>query len=234
VAAKIAVVTGANRGIGLEVCRQLARQGEMRVLLTARHKARGEAATAGLQEEGLPVFFHLLDVTDQHSVRRLAKYVADQFGRLDVLVNNAALYVDDEARVSSVDPTLVRRTMETNFYGPLRLCQLFVPLMRRHNYGRIVNVSSGMGALHDMDSSAPAYRLSKTALNALTRLLAAELRGSNILVNSVCPGWVQTEMGGAHAPWSVAQGADTIVWLATLPDDGPRGGFFRERQPIDW
>jgi NAD(P)-dependent dehydrogenase (short-subunit alcohol dehydrogenase family) len=233
-APRIAIVTGGNRGIGLEVCRQLARQEDIHVLLTARHRERGETAATMLQDEGLPVSFHQLDVTDQHSARRLAKHVADHFGRADMLVNNAAIYVDEGAQVSTVDPALVRRTMETNFYGPLRLSQRFVPLMRRHNYGRIVNVSSRMGALHGMGSSAPAYRLSKTALNALTRLLAAELHGSNILVNSACPGWVQTEMGGAHAPRTVAQGADTIVWLATLADDGPRGGSFRERQPIDW
>jgi len=230
---KVAVVTGGNRGIGLEIGRQLADRG-LRVLLAARDRARGEKAAAALRGAGLDVDFHRLDVTDQTSVRRLVKDVADRVGRADVLVNNAAIYVDRHVSAVEVDLALVRQTMETNFYGPLRLCQLFAPLMQRHGYGRIVNVSSRMGSLHHMGSGALAYRTSKTALNTLTRVLAADLRGTNILVNSVDPGWVRTEMGGAHAPRSVEEGADTAVWLATLPNDGPTGGFFRDRQPAQW
>jgi len=127
-----------------------------------------------------------------------------------------------------------RDTLETNLIGPLLLAQVLVPLMKRNGYGRIVNVSSGQGQLSDMGVGTPAYRVSKTALNALTRTLAAELKGSGILVNSMCPGWVRTDMGGAGAPRTVEQGADTAVWLATLPDDGPSGGFFRDRRPIPW
>jgi len=127
-----------------------------------------------------------------------------------------------------------RDTLETNLIGPLLLAQALVPLLKRNGYGRIVNVSSGQGQLSDMGVGTPAYRVSKTALNALTRTLAAELKGSGILVNSMCPGWVRTDMGGAGAPRTVEQGADTAVWLATLPDDGPSGGFFRDRRPIPW
>ncbi|MDX1615976.1 MAG: SDR family oxidoreductase [Candidatus Promineifilaceae bacterium] len=230
---RVAVVTGANRGIGLEIVARLAREG-LRVLLTARDATKGQTAATALAEQGLPVEFQRLDVTDASGARRLVKHLADEVGRLDVLVNNAAIYDGGGAPLVTVDPGLVRLTMETNFYGPLRLCQSCVPLMRRGGYGRVVNVSSGMGALTDMGRGAPAYRLSKAALNALTRVLAAEVAGENIKVNAVDPGWVATDMGGPRAPRTVAQGADTAVWLATLPDDGPSGGFFRDRRPRPW
>ncbi|MCI0397349.1 MAG: SDR family oxidoreductase [Chloroflexi bacterium] len=230
---KIAVVTGGNRGIGLEICRQLGRLG-IQVILTARSVGRGTAAAGALQAEGLPVHFHPLDVADQMAVRRLAKTLADDYGRTDILVNNAAVYLDPGLSIAEMDLALVRQTMETNFYGPLRLCQIIAPLMRRNSYGRIVNLSSQMGSLRHMGAGALAYRVSKTALNALTRVLAAELRGNNILVNSVDPGWVRTEMGGDHAPRSVEEGAETAVWLATLPDGGPTGSFFRDRRPVEW
>jgi len=230
---RLAVVTGGNKGIGLEICRQLARL-DIEVILTARSKGRGESAVQQIAQEGLAVLFHQLDVADQNGVRRLVKYLADQHGRLDILVNNAAIYIDRGMKVTNVDLALVRQTMETNFYGPLRLCQMLVPLMARNNYGRIVNLSSTMGSLHHMGGTAIGYRLSKTANNVLTRVLASELRGSNILVNSVDPGWVETDMGGSHAPRSLAQGAETVVWLATLLDGGPSGQFFRDKRPYDW
>lgn len=230
---RIAVVTGANRGLGREICRQLA-QRDLRVILTARNAERGQAAAASLQAQGLDVLFHPLDVTDQTAVRRLAKFLADDIGRLDVLVNNAAVLLDEGLPPLEVDLSLVRLTLETNFYGPLRLCQTLVPLMQRHGYGRIVNVSSQMGSLAQMGRGALAYRVSKAAVNALTRILAAELRGGNVLVNAVDPGWAQTDMGGAGAPRPVEQAAEGIVWLATLPDDGPTGGFFRDRRPLEW
>lgn len=230
---RIAVVTGGNRGIGLEVCRQLAARG-LDVLLTARHQGRGEAAAATLQGEGLAVRFYPLDVNDLTSVRRLVKHLADDYGRADVLVNNAAISLDEDEAALRVDVAVVRQTMETNFFGPLRLCQALIPLMQRHDYGRIVNVSSRMGSLAAMGGRHLGYRASKTALNALTRVLATELGGSNVLVNSVCPGWVRTEMGGSGAPRSVEEGAAGIVWAATLPDGGPSGRFFREGQEFAW
>ena len=235
---RIAVVTGANRGLGLETCRQLARLG-LTVILTSRDPHKGGAAAASLRSAGLDVRYHPLDVTDPQSIHRLAKYVEAEFGRLDVLVNNAGVFLDpldspdpDAASVFRSELDTVRRSMETNVYGPLLLCQALVPLMQRK--GRIVNVSSGMGQLSDMNGGCPGYRISKTALNALTRMLADELRDTYIKVNSVCPGWVRTDMGGPHASRPVEEGADTIVWLATLPDDGPSGGFFRDRQAIPW
>jgi NAD(P)-dependent dehydrogenase (short-subunit alcohol dehydrogenase family) len=230
---RLAVVTGGNKGIGLEVCRQLARL-DIQVILTARNKERGQTAVQQLAAEGLSVLFHPLDVTDQNSVRRLVKYLADQHGRLDILVNNAAILIDRGMKIADVDIAIIRQTMETNFYGPLRLCQMLVPLMARNQYGRIVNLSSTQGSLHYMGGTGLGYKTSKTAINVLTKVLAVEVHSSNILVNSVDPGWVQTDMGGSHAPRSLEQGAETIVWLATLPEDGPTGGFFRDKRPYDW
>lgn len=232
----IAVVTGAYRGLGLETCRQLAERG-YRVTLTARREAEGRAAADGLAKRGLDVRFHTLDVTDADSVRRLADDLRAEHGRIDCLVNNAGIFPDPEpggeaASVFRADLDSVRRGFETNTLGPLLLCQALIPLMAGR--GRVVNVSSGMGQLSDMNGCCPAYRLSKTALNALTRILADELQDTGIKVNSVCPGWVRTEMGGANATLSVEEGARGIVWAATLPDDGPSGGFFRHGEPIPW
>jgi NAD(P)-dependent dehydrogenase (short-subunit alcohol dehydrogenase family) len=233
---KVAVVTGGNRGLGFEASRQLAKKG-YQVVLTSRDEAKGKAAAQKLQAEGLDVIFHALDVTNDESSQQLAEFLHEQFGKLDVLVNNAAIYIDSQTGGNSVFDAKIdtlRQTMETNVYGVLRVTQALIGLMQKQNYGRIVNVSSGAGQLTDMGSGVPTYRISKTALNALTRILANELQGKNILVNSVCPGWVKTDMGGPNAPRTPEQGVDTIVWLATLPDEGATGGFFRDRQPIDW
>ncbi len=230
---RVAVVTGGNRGLGLEECRQLQERG-LTVVLTSRDEAVGQASAKTM---GTQVVFHRLDVTDGPSIQDLAGFLDREFGRVDVLVNNAGVFLDSTNAGASVFQArldLIRASMETNLLGPLSLAQALVPLMRRHNYGRVVNVSSGMGQLAEMAGQWPGYRLSKTALNALTRMLADELKGTNILVNSVCPGWVRTDMGGPDAERSVAEGASTIVWLATLPDGGPTGGFFRDRKPIPW
>ena len=230
---RIAIVTGANRGIGLEICRQLSREG-IYVILTSRDETKGQAAREELAADGLEVGTHLLDVTDPASVRRLADFVRLEHGGLDILVNNAGIGIDDQASLLDVDLEVIRRTLDTNLYGPLLLCQALMPSMKERGYGRIVNLSSGMGQLSEMGSGSPAYRLSKTALNALTAILAAELQGTNVLVNAMCPGWVRTDMGGPDAPRSVEQGADTALWLATLPDGGPQGGYFRDREAIAW
>ena len=230
---RIAVVTGANRGIGLEICRQLT-QHDVRVILTSRDEAKGRAARQKLEETGSQMDYHPLDVTGRDSIQRLREYVIQTYGRLDILVNNAALYIDHQHSLLGLEEDILHRTMDTNAYGPLMLTQAFVPLMRKNGYGRIVNVSSGIGELSDLGSSWPAYRLSKIMLNIQTRIIAGELRGTNILINAMCPGWVRTDMGGPGAPRSVEQGADTAVWLALLPDDGPQGGYFRDRQPIAW
>ncbi len=232
---RVAVVTGANRGIGFEICRQLARRGGIRVVLTARDETKGNAAAKKLGDEGLEVEYRPLDVTSERSVRALADGVTESYGRCDVLVDNAGIMADPRgSRVLDSRLQAWRETLETNLVGPLLLIQALVPLMKKHRYGRIVNMSSGQGQLSDMGPGTPAYRVSKTALNALTRTLAADLAGGGILVNSMCPGWVKTDMGGAGAPRTVEQGADTAVWLATLPDGGPSGGFFRDRKPIPW
>jgi NAD(P)-dependent dehydrogenase (short-subunit alcohol dehydrogenase family) len=228
--APIALVTGGNRGIGREVCRQLA-QGGMTVLLGARDAARGQAAAAELA--GADVRPLTLDVADPASIAAAAAWLKATFGRLDVLVNNAAVHYDTWQRASDPDFAIVEEALATNTLGPWRLSVACLPLLRRSLRPRIVNVSSGAGALGDLGGGTPAYSLSKAALNALTLMLAGDLRGTPVKVNAVCPGWVATEMGGAGGR-PIADGAAGIVWAATLPDDGPSGGFFRDGQPILW
>lgn len=231
---RVAVVIGANRGIGFEVARQLAKLG-MTVVLTSRDKRLGEDAVELLRKENLAVRFQTLDVTDSQSISALSEYLVNEFNRCDVLVNNAGIFPDkDDASFFNSKIETIREAMETNVYGPILLCQSIVPLMKKNHYGRIVNFSSGMGQLTDMNGGCPAYRISKTSLNAVTRIVNDELLGENILINSMCPGWVKTRMGGAGATRTTEQGADTAVWLATLPDGGPRGGFFRDRKPFAW
>jgi NAD(P)-dependent dehydrogenase (short-subunit alcohol dehydrogenase family) len=231
---RIALVSGANRGLGFEIVRQLAAKG-LTVILAARDQQHGTSAAEQLAAAGLPVLARQLDVTNQASVQTLARLIEREFGRLDVLVNNAAILIEDKEHPSSINLDIVKETLETNLFGAWRMCQAFIPLMRRHGYGRIVNLSSLEDAFHKIvDETWPAYGVSKVSLNLLTVMLAAELRGTNILVNAAHPGWVQTRMGGQAAPTSVQEGADTAVWLATLPDDGPTGDFFRQRRPIAW
>ncbi len=227
---QVALVSGGNRGIGLEIVRQLAARG-ITVILGSRDEEEGRAAAEGLSGD---VVVRQLDVADAESVDRLTSSVEEEFGRLDILVNNAGVLNDEDQRGVGADLDSVREALEANLFGAWRLCEVFIPLMQRHGYGRIVNISSGLGALEGMGGGSPAYRVSKAALNALTRILASELEGSGILVNSVSPGWVRTDMGGSEASRSVEEGADTPVWAATLPNDGPTGGFFRDRQQIPW
>jgi NAD(P)-dependent dehydrogenase (short-subunit alcohol dehydrogenase family) len=231
---RVAVVTGANRGIGFEVARQLAQRG-MQVVLGSRAPAQGAAAVGKLAECGLTnVVSHPLDVTSDTSTAVFAAWVEQEFGACDVLVNNAGVLDPRSERVLTTSLKTLREVLATNLEGPFLMSRGLVPLMQRRNYGRIVNISSGLGQLSDMGSGSPAYRISKASLNALTRTLAAELSGTNILVNSACPGWVRTDMGGPNAVRSVEEGAETAIWLATLPDGGPTGGFFRDRIAIPW
>ena len=213
----VALVTGGNRGIGREVCRQLAELG-FDVVMGSRDVERGLAA-------GLDVEVVQLDVTDPASIAAL------ELDRCDVLVNNAAIHYDRRQRAASADLRLVEEALDANLLGAWRMTQALLPLLRQSPHGRVVNVSSGAGSITTMTGGPPAYSVSKAALNALTRLLAADLRP--ILVNAVCPGWVATDMGGP-AGRPVSEGAAGVVWAATLPDDGPTGGFFRDGRPIDW
>lgn len=238
---RIALVTGANRGIGFEIARQLAAK-KVKVLIGARDPAKGLKAREELGRHGFDVHSIQLDVTDSRSIQAAVGRIKDEFERLDILVNNAGIKIDSQSGILELNATIFQNTLETNALGPLLLSQACVPLMKINKYGRIVNISSTLGSLSDMagpdspyaEVRSPAYRLSKTILNGMTVMLAAELRWSNILVNSACPGWVRTNLGGSQAPLSTEQGADTPVWLATLPNEGPSGGFFRDRQPLAW
>eukprot|EP01116_Phalansterium_solitarium_P008483 TRINITY_DN22385_c0_g1_i1.p1 TRINITY_DN22385_c0_g1~~TRINITY_DN22385_c0_g1_i1.p1 ORF type:complete len:261 (-),score=54.97 TRINITY_DN22385_c0_g1_i1:154-936(-) len=258
-AGRIAVVTGGNKGIGLAVCKRLAKLPDYRVILTSRDINRGHEALLILHNEGLKAEVEQLDVSCAANVADFGRRVLDRYGRVDVLINNAGISIDHGRSALDVPGDVVDKTFRTNTLGPLLLSQLFAPGMVANKYGRIVNVSSGLGQLSNMGGGFASYRLSKAALNALTRILDAELRGTNVLVNSACPGFVRTDMTAPRAPAgdpdarpnpaiarlflratntkvvrSPDEGADTAVWLATLPDDGPRGGFFRDRQPIPW
>ena len=238
---RVALVTGANRGIGYAISRQLGEQ-NITVILGSRDPSKGAAACSRLQEAGLDAHFELLDVTDEKSIKAAIESIRAQFGRLDILVNNAGIMIDGEADARSVDQEIIQQTIQTNVMGPLLLCQSCISLMKTNGYGRIVNMSSTLGSLTEIadpnsgfaEVRVPAYRLSKAALNCITTLLAKEVRDNNILINSACPGWVKTDMGGDQAPLTPEQGADTPVWLATLPDGGPTSGFYRERTLIPW
>jgi NAD(P)-dependent dehydrogenase (short-subunit alcohol dehydrogenase family) len=228
----IIVVTGGNRGIGFETCRQLAGRGAQ-VVLTARQPEAGEEALRRFAAQKLSAHFQPLDVTNPQSAAALRDYLERVFGRLDVLINNAGIFSKADSAGLDVKLETVRATLETNTLAPLYLSQTLVPLLKRSSAARIVNVSSGMGALSDMQGGYAAYRISKAALNAVTRILAAELQGV-VAVNSVCPGWVRTDMGGANAERDVSQGAAGIVWLALDAPQDLTGKFLRDQKVIPW
>jgi NAD(P)-dependent dehydrogenase (short-subunit alcohol dehydrogenase family) len=230
---RIALVTGANRGIGLETSRQLLARG-LTVVLTGRDEGALERARRTLAQPEQRVITVRMDITDAQSIRAAHQAVTERVGAVDVLVNNAAVLLGENDEVLSIPSEAYRETFATNVFGVIDVCRVFAPDMARAGYGRIVNVSSGAGQLSTMSTYAPAYSMSKAALNAFTRILAHSYRGSGVLVNAVDPGWVRTDMGGPAAPRSPQEGADTIVWLATLPDNGPTGGFFRDRHAIAW
>jgi NAD(P)-dependent dehydrogenase (short-subunit alcohol dehydrogenase family) len=246
---RIALVTGANRGLGFEISRQLGGLG-FTVLIGARSEDQGTTASQELRDEGLDVQAVRLDVTRAEDIDRVAQQIDGQFGRLDVLVNNAAVLLDMNVQPSQVEESVVRRSFDVNFFGPFLLTQKMVPLLRKSDQGRVVNMDTGVASLTqlaDPDSPlrediCPAYQTSKAALNALTLVFAKELSADGIKVNSACHGWVMTDMGhedlpdygDAARPKTPEEGVDTPIWLATLPDDGPTGGFYSDRQPRDW
>ena len=225
-----ALITGASRGIGREVARQLAARGD-RVIVTSRDT---DAASRAAKEIGPRAVGHVLDTSDSRSIDAMVRFVEREIGALDVLVNNAAILLDEGKSIVDVEPREFEETWRVNTLGPFLMTKRLAPLLRKSRHGRVVNVSSGAGQLSSMTGYAPSYSTSKAALNAITILFANALRRDGVLVNCADPGWVRTDMGGRAAPRNVEQGADTIVWLATLPDDGPTGGFFYERKQIAW
>ena len=230
---KIALVTGANRGIGLEICRQLLTKNCV-VILTSRNSEKGQIAIQGLGGESNQLHYHELDVNDTKSIQRLQEFVEHKFGRLDILINNAAINYDLWHTALNADLNQAHQTIESNLFGVWRMCQAFIPIMQKIGYGRVVNVSSISGSLATMEPVAPAYSISKAGLNVLTIQLAKLVKDVDILVNAVGPGWVKTDMGTSQAPRNVDEGAAGIIWAATLPKDGPTGGFFRDGQRLDW
>jgi NAD(P)-dependent dehydrogenase (short-subunit alcohol dehydrogenase family) len=230
---RVALVTGGNRGIGYELVKQLASKG-FKVILASRNLEMGHEAAQKLKESNLDVSFVVMDVDNQESICHAATTVKKEFGKLDVLINNAGVYLDDNKKLVAMEPSLLEKTMATNYYGPYHMIRSFIPLMEQQGYGRIINVSSEYGAMSEMSyPGVGAYKLSKLALNGLTRLLAAEIK-SDIKINAVDPGWVSTDMGGPSAPRTPKQAAESILWLATIGPEGPNGGFFRDGQRIDW
>lgn len=229
---KIALVTGANRGLGFETCKQLSQLG-LTVLLTSRDPTKGEVAAKQLIDKGLDVIFYQLDVSKRSNIKDIFTKIENQFGQLDILINNAAILYDKDQSTMNADLELVNKALTTNLFGPWLLCQAFIPLMIKNDYGRIVNVSSGAASMHYMEGGTPAYGISKVALNALTRKLASELGRKNVLVNAVDPGWVATDMGG-YGGRPIEDGCRGIVWAATLPNNGPSGGFFHDGEPELW
>ena len=225
---KIVLITGANRGIGLETATQMKALG-YKVILTSRNADEGQRVARDLE-----VGYYQLDVASAESISALTAYMDAEFGQLDVLINNAGILLDRSDKILDIPVEKLQTMFETNTLAPLMLIRALLPLMQKNNYGRIVNVSSQLGSISNFNDYTPAYRLTKLALNGVTRMLADALKGTNILVNSVHPGWVKTEMGGAGAPLNLEDGAHNVIWAATLPDDGPQGGFFYAGKPMAW
>ena len=232
---KVAVVTGSYKGLGLEIAKQLGKFDNIQVIITSRDEEKGLESQQKLEHEGLKFDYHQLDVIDDKSVAEFTKWLQNKYARVDILVNNAGVNPNTQSEESSVLTAkldTVISTFSANLVGALRMCQALIPLMKEANYGRIVNVSTEMACLNyikdDYYPISPSYRLSKIALNGLACLLAKELKDTNILINNYSPGWMKTDIGGASAPFTPEEGAETAVYLATLPDDGSQGGFFAE------
>jgi NAD(P)-dependent dehydrogenase (short-subunit alcohol dehydrogenase family) len=228
----IALVTGANRGLGKENVRQLAEKG-FKVILTSRSENGREVAEA-FREQGLDVVFHQLDVAAGQSIAELADHLSENYDHLDVLINNAGIHYDTFQNTLNADFAIVEEALRVNAIGPWRVSKALMPMLKKSKGGRIVNVSSSSGSFADSWPGTPAYSMSKTALNMLTLKMSSDLEGTNVKVNSVCPGWVRTAMGGPEAPRDVSEGASSILWAALLPEDGPSGGFFRDGTAISW
>lgn len=236
---KVAVITGSHKGLGYAIARQLAQREDIQVVLTSRNQQEGLAAQQRLADENIQVGYHPLDVTSDASVQQITTWLQQTYERADILINNAGVnptMQPEESSLLSVQIETMLATFATNVLAVTRITQALLPLMKVHNYGRIVNVSTEMASLTSMGSDyyplAPSYRLSKVGLNGLTAILAKELEGTNILVNAYSPGWMQTDMGGSNAPFTADEGAETAVYLATLPEGGSQGKFFAEMRKI--
>ncbi|UXR64133.1 SDR family NAD(P)-dependent oxidoreductase [Bdellovibrio bacteriovorus] len=234
---KIAVITGANRGLGLALTEALAQRG-YKVLMAMRNPDKAQKTLNGLMMKGFDVVPMKLDVSQEKSINDFVETIKREYGFVDVLVNNAGILIDSEdggnASVFKTKAATLQKSFATNTMGPFLLTQKIFPLMKQEGYGRIVNVSSSMAQLSEKQNASAAYRISKTALNMVTTLFASEVQGEDICVNSVSPGWVRTDMGGPNADRSVEQGIKGILWAATLPKGGPNGGFFRDGEPLGW
>jgi NAD(P)-dependent dehydrogenase (short-subunit alcohol dehydrogenase family) len=228
---KVALVTGASRGIGAELSAQLYRKG-WAVLLGVRTLATGQQRAASIADDPERLIPVQLDVSKPDEPAAAAEWVAGRVDHVDAVVNNAAILYDNRAWAATADLDTVQQAMETNLFGAWRVCQAFLPLLRRSEHPRIVNVSSEGGSINRMSGGAPAYSVSKAALNAMTKLLSGELRRDGILVNAICPGWTDTDMGQGGRP--VRDGAASVLWGVELPDSGPTGGFFRDGRPLQW
>ena len=229
----IALVTGANKGLGFEIARQLAKRG-VHVIIGARNEANGKKAVDMIRREGGEAEAVKLDVDDPAGVKNAAK-IAARHGHLDILINNAGIYPDKENNVAEMDPGIAWTAIRTNALGPMIATQTFLPLLEKSRRPRVINMSSGMGSLSEMGTAyGPAYSISKTTLNAVTRQFAAALKDKGIAVNSMCPGWVKTDMGGPNAPRNPEEAADTAVWLALEAPQDLTGQFIRDRQTIPW
>ena len=229
---KIALISGANRGIGMETGKQLLELG-WNVVFTARNMHEGRPLINKLREKWKSAWFHQLDVTDEQSISDVAEYVEDTCGRLDVLINNAGIMIEENHKIMDMELDDLHKTMATNLYGPLMLTRTMLPFFKDSKDARVINVSSRMAQLSGMEGGHAAYRISKAALNALTIVMAKELEGEGIRVNTICPGWVRTDMGGPNANKSIEEGPDTAVWLATA-DNIENGKFYADRKVIPW
>ncbi len=230
---RVAIVTGSNRGIGLEAARQLAQRG-FHVIIAARDEVKGRQIAEGIRAAGGKATFLALDVSRSDSIHQAARQFSDTANHLDVLINNAGIYPDQGLNILTLPRKRLAETFQTNTFGPLEVTQAFVPHLRRAPAPRVINVSSGYGQLDGLSPDVPSYCLSKLTLNGLTIMLAKAIRGDRIAVNSMCPGWVRTDMGGPTATRSVEEGADTAVWLADEAPHDLTGKFFRDRQEIPW
>lgn len=234
---RIVLITGANRGLGKATAEEMAKAGD-RVILVARKKDSLKEIITNLMKQDLDVAAEELDVSQTSKIPAFCHDILKNYGRVDVLINNAGIFIDDGddkgASIMKTRPDTIIKTFTVNTVAPFLLSQGFLPSMKENGYGRIVNVSSGMGQLSEMNGSYASYRISKTAVNAVTKVFAAEAAGSDILVNSVCPGWVRTDMGGAGATRSLKEGISGIIWAADLKAGGPTGGFFRDGKKLEF